>query len=106
MAQFRGALLQLFNEPFSVDGDAEYVYFVEAQDATDTRWVLKVMQGASGPSFRGVALTSTLVSIAEELRMLLETTKPADFEVAIKGSDALGRVIYGCRNGVCYWREP
>lgn len=105
MAHFRGALLQLFGEPYTVDSDADYIYFVEARDGAATRWILKVMAGASGPSIRGDASDTRLIAIAEELRTLIEATQPADFEATYKGSDSPKQVVYGCRNGVCYWRE-
>ena len=105
MAQFRGALLQLFGEPYTVDGDDEYLYYIEADTSTGARWIFSVQEGASGPSMSGDVRDTTLIPIAEELRTLIETTQPADFEALHKGSDFPGHVVYGCRNGVCYWRE-
>jgi hypothetical protein len=105
MAQFRGALLQLFGEPYTVDSDADYIYVIEARDSAGARWILKVVEGSSGPSMRGDNRDATLIPIVEELRTLIETTPPADFEAIHSGSDSPAQVVYGCRNGVCYWRE-
>jgi hypothetical protein len=105
MARFRGALLRLFGEPHTTDGDAEYVYIIEARAADNTRWVLKVIEGASGPSLRGDKADPSILAVAEALRHLIETTEPADFEATLQRLDTNTHAVYGCRDGVCYWRE-
>ena len=105
MARFRGALIQLFGEPSISPGDAEYAYEVEASAGPSQQWIMEVLAGASGPSIHGDVLDTSLTPVAEALRELIETTLPADFEATLIDEDTDGHVIYGCRNGVCYWRE-
>src|SRR5262245_39289726 len=88
-AAFRGALLQLFGEPYRSSPAAEdaFKYIIEASDQQGNRWILRVYSGPSGPAIGGNADDPSIYPVAAALLQLIDSTAPADFEAIIYDND-------------------
>lgn len=106
-AQFRGALLALFGQPTMKSQEAEsaYDYVIEATDEENNKWILNAYEGPSGPAIGGNSKAEFIIHVANDLLNLIESTEPADFEEVIIYSDFNTKIIYGCKDGVCYFHE-
>jgi hypothetical protein len=106
-ARFRGALLQLFGAPSHTTSLAEesYDYMIEATDEHGSTWVFTVYEGSSGPAIGGNGSAEGAIQAVGALVALIESTPPADFEATIYYEDTDWTVIYGCKDGVCYYHE-
>lgn len=105
-ARFRGALLQLFGERYTTEGDAVFEYILEATDLDGNTWLLTAYEGATGPAVGGNVRDSSAFNVAASLLDLIEQTTPADFEETYYNDEYDSTISYGCKEGgSCYYRE-
>lgn len=106
-AQFRGALLTLFGEPFYKTKNAEnaYQYIIEATDKDNNKWILTAYEGPSGPAIGGDNRKEYIRYVARDLLNLIENTRPTDFNEEIIYGDFNNIINYGCKDGICYFNE-
>jgi hypothetical protein len=105
MARYRGALLKLFGEPYTTEGDATYEYIIEASDKTGKKWVLRAYEGSTGPAIGGNHREESIEVVAKALLQLIDETEPADFNETYYNDEYDSTITYGCKSGACYYEE-
>lgn len=107
-AKFRGSLLTLFGEPVYKTDDASnaYTYVIQVKENNQNACIFTVYEGPSGTAIgyngKGDKETETA---AEALITEIIMTTPLDYEEVVIYHDFGNKITYGCKNGICYFRE-
>ncbi|SEK61871.1 hypothetical protein [Paenibacillus sp. OK003] len=107
LAQFRGSLLALFGEPDYKTSDAEnaFQYTITATDNVQNSYEITVYQGPSGLAIEGNENEASVLNAAQFFVGYVKKARPADFDEKLVYEDTGYIIEYGCKNGVCYYKE-
>ncbi|MFB9324496.1 hypothetical protein ACFFSY_00900 [Paenibacillus aurantiacus] len=107
IAQFRGSLLTLFGQPDYKTSDAEnaFQYVITATDNAGQSYDLTVYQGPSGLAIGSPGIDPFTKQVAHSFVHYVKEASPADFEETMIYQDTGYTLVYGCKDGVCYYRE-
>ncbi|MBB3071752.1 hypothetical protein FHS14_004767 [Paenibacillus baekrokdamisoli] len=106
-AQFRGSLLTLFGQPAYKTSNSEnaFQYFITATDDAGQSYEFTVYEGPSGLAIGGHRIDSHTILAAQSFVQYVKEASPADFEETMMYEDTGCTIVYGCKDGVCYYRE-
>ncbi|MNC38023.1 hypothetical protein D3C75_866120 [compost metagenome] len=107
-ARFRGALLSLFGEHFykTTNIDDAYCYIIQVTDGVLNNWIFTAYEGPSGPAIGYKGIPDKKVELAANALLdELDKIVPHDFVEKLMGEDFGTTVIYGCKDGQCFYRE-
>ncbi|GGA45269.1 hypothetical protein [Paenibacillus physcomitrellae] len=107
IAGFRGKLIRLFGKPAfqSVNLGAAFEYVIEARDEERNVWILTAYEGPAGPALGGNQSNEGILAAARQLNQVLALTSPADYEETLWDEETGNKFIYGCKQGICYFRR-
>lgn len=107
IAQFRGSLLTLFGQPDYKTSNSvnAYQYVITATDDAGQFYEFTVYEGPSGLAIGGHRIDSHIVLVAQSFIQCVKEASPADFEETMMYEDTGSTIVYGCKNGVCYYSE-
>ncbi len=106
-SQIQGRLRALFGEPLFESEDLEnaYEYAIKAEDEAGNELNFSVYQGPSGCAVGGYSNSTEMRKAIEELKELLQSTKPAEFLYEGYYMDAGVKVTQGFQNGKVIYEE-
>ncbi|MEK5450981.1 hypothetical protein [Paenibacillus sp. FSL R7-0331] len=107
-ARFRGALLALFGAPLykTTDIDDAYCYIIQVTDGALNNWIFTAYEGPSGPAIGYKGIPDKKVELAANALLdELDKIVPHDFVEKLMGEDFGTTVIYGCKDGQCFYKE-
>jgi len=106
-AQFRGSLLTLFGEPNFKTSNAEnaFQYTIRATDDTGQTYTFTIYEGSSGLAIGSHHRDTSTHLAAQTFVQYVKGAPPADFEEKMVYGDTGSRIVYGCKDGVCYYNE-
>lgn len=99
--------MALFGEPDYKTSDAEnaFQYTITATDNVQNSYEITVYQGPSGLAIEGNENEASVLNAAQFFVGYVKKARPADFDEKLVYEDTGYIIEYGCKNGVCYYKE-